>query len=100
MENTLRVAGYERRYGEVRKMQPSLLTRIMAEHVEMPGFPQLIVTRGFIYQWLKSLGWDESERGFSSLDYTVFGRASVQAELTDEETRDHYLIPLQDVYER
>lgn len=96
MENT----GFERRYNEVPKMERPIFDRIMAEHVEMPGFPQIIVTRHFIYQWLKSLGWNPSERGFSSLDYTTFGRASVQDELTDEATRDHYLIPLKDVYAR
>lgn len=92
--------GLERRYNEVTRMDRSLLSKIMAEHVEMPGFPQLIVTRGFIYQWLKSLGWNESERGFSSLDYAVFARKAVDHELTEDATRDHYLTPLKEEYAR
>lgn len=101
MENTVIAStGFERRYNEVPKTEHRILSKIMAEHVKMPGFPALIVTRGFIYQWLKSLGWRERERGFSSLDYTVFARHAVDKELTDEATRDHYLNTLKEVYSR
>lgn len=82
------------------KRRESLLSQIMAEHVEMPGFPQLIVTRHFIYQWLKGLGWDESERGYSSLDYTTFGREAVSLPLTPDIERDHYLNQIIDAYKR
>lgn len=69
----------------------SALQQIMDEPVEYPGFPQIIVIRGWLYQHLKSLGWDESERGYSSLDYTVFSRQKVDQPVTDEETREYWL---------
>jgi hypothetical protein len=68
-----------------------ILDEVMAEHVHMPGFPQLIVTRGFVYEYLKSHGWDESERGIGSLDHLVFMPRGVNDPLTDPAERDHYL---------
>lgn len=48
---------------------------VMDEAIRMPGCPQLIVTRGFAYQWLKRMGYptDTRNRPFSSIDYMVFG---------------------------
>lgn len=76
------------------------LTRIMAEPIAMPGFPQLIVTRGFLYQFLKSAGWNPSERGFGSLDYITFAADATAEPLTDEATRDHYLSGVAEDYRR
>ena len=40
----------------------------------MPGAPDLIVTRGWCYQWLKRMGYNTDPRaGFASVDYMVFG---------------------------
>lgn len=64
---------------------------IMDEHVQFPGFPQLITTRGFAYSYFKALGWDESERGFDSLDYMIFARKPVNEPLTETATTEHYL---------
>lgn len=73
------------------KRKQSLLDKLMAESVEMPGFPQIIVTRGWLYQFMRSYGWPESERGFGSLDYTVFSRNAVAHETTEPELRDKWL---------
>ncbi len=77
-----------------------ILARIMAEPIAMPGFPQLIVTRGFVYQFLKSAGWNPSERGFGSMDYAVFGPKIAREPLTDATERDHYLSQIADDYRR
>lgn len=71
--------------------KPSILDRIMDEHICLPGFPQIIVTRGWLYQFLKSRGWCPCERGFTSLDYAVFGPRRCEAEATDEATRDYWI---------
>lgn len=70
---------------------PSLLSLIMSEHIPMPGFPQLIVTRHFCYQWLLSLGWSDSERGYGSLDYTTFAPTTTLSPLTPDTERDYWL---------
>ena len=57
---------------------------LMDEHVIMPGCPQLVVTRGFVYSFLTDkLGYDKSERGFGSVDYLTFRREAVNAPLSD-----------------
>ena len=66
-------------------------TRLMYEAVDFPGFAGLVVTREFLYFYLKSCGWDPCERGFASLDYMVFGRPKVDAPLSDPSTRDSLL---------
>jgi hypothetical protein len=68
-----------------------LITGIMMEHIQMPGFPQIIVTREFAYFWLKERGWSPRERGFGSLDYMSFGRNAINVPLTKESERDHWL---------
>lgn len=63
----------------------------MAEAICFPGFPQIIVDRGFAYQWHKARGWDESERGFGSLDYFIFSAPAVDLPFTDPQARDYWL---------
>lgn len=47
---------------------------VMAEAVRLPGCPQVIVTRGWLYSWLKKLGYNTDPlAGFASVDYMVFG---------------------------
>ncbi len=82
------------------RRKPTFMDQLMAEPVRMPGVPALIVTRDFLWSFLKSHGWNQHERGFGSMEYLVFGRATVQAELTDVETRDHYLGQVADDYRR
>jgi len=54
------------------------------EHVRLPGCPDLIVTRGWAYLWLRdACGHDPLARGFASLDYLVFGRRAVDVPLSD-----------------
>jgi hypothetical protein len=65
--------------------------KVMSEAICFPGFPQIIVTRGYVYSYLTKLGWDQSERGYGSLDYTVFASPVVAATLTAPEIREHYL---------
>ena len=57
------------------KTRRNVIDDVMAEAIRMPGCPQLIVTRGFAYQWLKRMGYptDPRNRPFSSIDYMVFG---------------------------
>ena len=76
------------------------MTQIMGEHVEMPGFPQLIVTRHFVYHWLRARGWTPEARGFGSLDYTTFGREASALPLTEEAERDYWLGQVESAYTR
>lgn len=80
--------------------RPTPMDRLMADHIEMPGFPQIIVTRHFAYQWLVACGWSQSETGCGSLDYAIFSKSAVSNELTDEETRDHFLAEVRPDYIR
>ena len=76
------------------------LKKIVNERVRMPGSPQIVVTRGFLYTWLKSMGWSPRERGFGSLDYAVFGRPAVLDPLTVESERDRLLGQVEHGYRR
>lgn len=78
----------------------TLLTELMNEAVEFPGLPQIITTRGFAYQWLKDCGWNESERGYGSLDYIVFARKAVDLPLYDGVLRDNLLAQVRHDYIR
>lgn len=61
-----------------------IIQAVMDEHIQLPGCPQLIVTRGWAYRWLRDeLGYDPTARGFASLDYMVFGRKETKEPLTD-----------------
>lgn len=78
-------------------MECKYLSRIMEEPVRMPGYPQLVVKRGWLYQYLLACGWDASAKGFDSLEYIVFGRDVATEKrqealtLTDEAERDRCL---------
>jgi hypothetical protein len=72
----------------------SPLSPIMNEAVCVPGFPQLIVTREFLYGWLAGLGWSKGERGFGSLDYLAFGREASLKPLAPDAERDAALSEL------
>lgn len=72
-------------------MKSNIVDKIMAEPIRLVGFPQIIVTRAFAYQWLKSLGWSERERGYGSLDHVVFLPAPSSEPLTDPDYRDGLL---------
>ena len=62
----------------------AIVAAVMAEPVALPGCPDIIVTRGWLYAWLRdSLGYDQKGRGFASLDYLVFGRRQSAEPLTD-----------------
>lgn len=77
-----------------------LLDAIMQEAIPMPGFPQLIVSRGWLYQWLVSCGWKMSERGYGSLDYIVFSTLKVANALTNIDERDYWLSQVRGAYDR
>ena len=51
------------------------IDEVMAEAIRLPGAPQVIVTRGWAYSWLKKLGYETDTRKgpFSNIDYMVFG---------------------------
>lgn len=76
----------------------NIMDEIMAEPMRLPGCPQLVVTRDFAYQWLKSMGYDPSGKGFGSLDWLVFLKAPVDEALTDIETRDTICKKLEPFY--
>lgn len=78
----------------------NIINRIMNEPIHMPGFPEIIVTRAFCYQWLKSCGWDNFERGFGSIDYLAFGRETAYQPLTPERDRDRWLTEVRKEYLR
>lgn len=51
-----------------------VIDKVMAEPIQMPGCPQLVVTRAFAWQWLKRMGYNPDPRaGYASIDYMVFG---------------------------
>lgn len=58
------------------------MDRLMNEPVELPGCPELVVTRGFCYQFLKELGYP-LQGGFGSVDYMTFRRSAVNRPLSD-----------------
>lgn len=78
--------------GEEMRRRTNIVDEVMNEHVPMLGMPQVIVTRGFCYQWLKNVyGWDMKAKGFASLDYAAFGRRETDKPLTTEHERDYLL---------
>lgn len=64
-------------------MKNTTIDRIMAQHIRLPGCPQIVVTRGFAYNWLKDTGMNPSRRGFGSIDYLVHAPTALDAPLTD-----------------
>lgn len=83
-----------------RQAKQKPMDAIMAEPIHTPGFPQIIVTRGFAYEWFKSLNWPESERGFGSLDYMIFAAPVAKLELTEADARDYWLAKVADDFRR
>lgn len=63
-----------------------ILDKLMAEHIPLPGCPDIIVTRAYAWQYLLDLGFDPCENG--AMDYMVFVPAAVPLELTPEDERD------------
>ena len=60
-------------------MRCHALDAVMSEAIRMPGAPQLIVTRGWAYQWLKRMGYNTDPRaGYASVDHMVFGGARMR----------------------
>jgi hypothetical protein len=82
------------------KRSQDYFTRIMNENILFPGTTFLVTSRGFAYSWLKAQGWSESERGFGSLDYTIFSKKPVDAPLSDEAFRDEFLNKVQGDFAR
>ena len=67
-----------------RTRRPNAIDALMAEHIQLPGAPQIIVTRGWAYTFFRDeLGYDPHARGFASLDYLVFGKRATEQPLTD-----------------
>lgn len=68
-----------------RKSGKTLVREVFEEHVRLPGAPQIIVTRAFVYDWAIRMGF-EAQGGFASADYLAFGistRPTVDEPLTD-----------------
>ena len=63
------------------------------EHINMPGFPGLIVTRARARQWFRDLGWnlDQRTREGQSVDRMTFLTPQVDEPLTDAETCERLL---------
>lgn len=76
------------------------MDELMDEHIRMVGVPGIIVTRDWMYQWLKERGWNPSERGFASLDYVTFRQKPLDEPLTDPEHRDFLLNQIAAEYQR
>ena len=66
---------------------------LFSEHIHMPGFPQLIVTRARARRWFKEIGWNLDQRTpeGQSVDRMVFLPAALDEPLTDEETCEYWL---------
>jgi len=65
-----------------KKRRVSFMDELMAESIRLPGAPQVIVTRGWAYVWLKKLGYP-LQGGFASVEYMTFRRPAEQLALTD-----------------
>lgn len=65
------------------------MTELMAEHIQMPGCPDLIVTRAQAWSFLISIG-HPSQGGFGSVDYMVMNprRNSLDLPLSDDTLRE------------
>ncbi len=74
-----------------RSRKPSPVDEVFAEHIRLPGIPQLIVTRAFAIQHFRSLGWLADKRGQMSADRMVFIPCEVADPLTDADIRDAWL---------
>jgi hypothetical protein len=61
----------------------SFAQEIFDEPIRLPGCPQLIVTRGFAYAFLKDIGMDPTARGVGSLEHLVFIPSPATEPLTD-----------------
>lgn len=68
----------------------TIVDRLMGEHIEMPGCPQLVVTRAEAWHFLASIGCETDTRKsqFGSVDYMVFRRNAVDAPLSNPAFRD------------
>lgn len=75
----------------MREDNRKLVDNLMNEHVRFPGFPQIIVPRYFIYEYLRDCGWDVCKRGFGSVDYIYMAARVVDEPLTEESERDRLL---------
>lgn len=70
------------------------------EHIRMPGFPAVIVTRGYLYEFLRDAGYNPKERGIGSVDYMVGAARQTDAALTDETERDNLLRVMKEAVRR
>jgi hypothetical protein len=70
-------------------MRKRFMNELMAEPIAMPGAPDLIVTRGQAYDFLKAEGYP-LVGGFGSVDYMVFGRKPSDRVLSSDEERARY----------
>lgn len=70
------------RVRRARRPQPTIVDRLVAEHVRLRGAPEIIVTRGQAYRIYLETG-APAVGGFASADYMAFGGAAVDAPLTD-----------------
>ena len=64
----------------------------MAERIEMPGCPQLVVTRGEAWQFLAELGYDQVPKAgsgmrYDTVDYMVMSKKPLDEPLSDAEMR-------------
>lgn len=74
------------------RLRGRFIDELMAEHIQMPGAPDLIVTRAEAWDFLASCGYETDSRKsqFGSVDYMVFNprRAAIDAPLSSPEIRD------------
>ena len=69
----------------------AFLEQIGNEHIRFPGFPQIVVTRVWLYRFLRDHGWDMSQQGIGSGNYMAWRALEVQEPLTAPELRDQWL---------
>ena len=74
--------------GWVAKAISKPLSRLLDEHIEMLGFPQIIVTRAFAFAWLANNGWAKHARGLTNLNLAAFGGATSNQPLTGASARN------------
>lgn len=68
------------------KHRRDIVAELMAEHIRMPGFPSLIVTRARAYDWLRSIGYLSTREGVQSADRMCFAQVAQSDEPLTEES--------------
>lgn len=79
----------------------TVIDKIFEEHICLPGYPQVVVTRGWAYRWFRdAVGLDTRQRGRGSLDSIVHCAPRTRLPLTDLSNYDCRLAQIAELMKR